>query len=223
LQTYGRRSIVAEGDEGGAKGIEQSFSKKLGPLPIWAWGALAGGAVWWFFIRGKKGGAGPTVASYLGQGAAGPAVVDAGATGASTGSGGASVGGGDTGTTPTTGGTGGGQTTVGTPPVTSDPLRPAWVLAQQAEAMAQPGNLLAPAYNALGATAFNQLSTPQQVAASQQLSPRLFSSPPVAGPGNAGQQYGSVAAAIGPPTAPPPGTLVPYVGGPYNGQLRPLV
>jgi hypothetical protein len=95
------------------------------------------------------------------------------------------------------------------------------VLAQQAEAMAQPGNLLAPAYNALGATQFNQLSLAQQQAAAQQIG-----QPAVSGPGNAGQQTGNLSAAIAAPnttapSGPPPQHLVQYIGGPLNGQWLP--
>lgn len=29
------------------------LTRKIGPLPGWAWGGLIAGALWWFFIRGK--------------------------------------------------------------------------------------------------------------------------------------------------------------------------
>jgi hypothetical protein len=31
------------------------LTKKIGPLPAYAWGGLAAGAIWWFLIRGKTG------------------------------------------------------------------------------------------------------------------------------------------------------------------------
>jgi hypothetical protein len=40
--------------------IAGALAKKIGPLPGYAWGALAAVGVWWFFIRGKSAASGAT-------------------------------------------------------------------------------------------------------------------------------------------------------------------
>jgi len=80
------------GGAGAAGGIKGGLTRKVGPLPVWGWAAIAGGAfVAWTFLRGGSSGDGGAIAdNALGVGMGGPS----GGGGGSGGYGGSGAGGG---------------------------------------------------------------------------------------------------------------------------------
>lgn len=80
-----------------AGGIKGGLTRKVGPLPVWGWAAIAGGAfVAWTFLRGGSAGAGdPGAGGALGVGMGGPS--GGGGGGGGSGSGGGSGGAGGVG------------------------------------------------------------------------------------------------------------------------------
>lgn len=80
--------MAEESESGGKENIGKSFSKKLGPLPVWAW-ALIGGAAGYLYLRSRANSSANTGA---------PVVATPTSDGSGIGGGG---GGGDIGTTPT--------------------------------------------------------------------------------------------------------------------------
>lgn len=67
--------------KGKPKGKGKGLGKKVGPLPLWAWLAIAAGAagVWYFFLRGQGGGGGEAGGPSLVTGASPQDMAQAGA------------------------------------------------------------------------------------------------------------------------------------------------
>jgi hypothetical protein len=211
--------------------ITATLTKKIGPLPAWGYAVIGGGLGLLFIMRKKSSGTqqaavgtGTLPVQSIGSGAGG---FDPGTTGSGTGIV-TPVAGNTPTTTPTTP-----TTTPFAPGYTQDPLRPDWVLQQQAEAMQQPGNLLAPIFNQLGQTAFNAqynypitqpITPPVQSASNPYATAPNVVVPSV--PQSITNLPGNVANAVAAPVyigGPLNGQrLVPYVGGPLNGTYGPL-
>lgn len=107
----------SERESSGSKGLEKSLTKKLGPLPVWAWALIGGAAGYWYLKKkgGKAGTGAPVVATPTTYG------------------GGGGGGGGDLGQNPTT------PPVVTTTPVTVSPP-PTSTLGPHGENLDYPGS-----------------------------------------------------------------------------------